>query len=45
MFIMGAKEKKSEVFSYFTKDKGEFLARSHTISSIKRLSNTSWHLC
>jgi len=27
------------------KSQGEFLARSHTISSNKRLSNTSWHLC
>jgi len=30
---MRAKDEKSEVFSYFKKAKGEFLARSHTISS------------
>jgi len=30
---MRAKDEKSEAFSYFEKAKGEFLARSHTISS------------
>jgi len=35
--IMSAKDKKSEVFSYFIKVKCEFLARSHTISLNKGL--------
>jgi len=36
---MSAKDKKSEVFSYFKKAKGDFLAnaRSHAISSNKGL--------
>jgi len=45
LLIMSAKDKKWEVFSYFQKAKGEFLARSYTISSNKLLSNTSHHLC
>jgi len=32
---MSAKDKKSDVFRYFKKAKGKFLARSHTISSNK----------
>jgi len=42
---MSAKYKKSEVFTYFTKVSGEFLARSHTISLNKGLLNASSHLC
>jgi len=38
---MSAKDPKSEVFSYFKKAKGDFLARSHVISSNKGLLNTS----
>jgi len=45
LFIMNAKDKKSEVFNYFKKVKGEFLAKSHTISSNKELLNTPSHLC
>jgi len=43
---VNAKDKKSEVFSYFEKGKGEVFAKSHTtrISSNKRL-NTSRRLC
>ena len=33
------KDKKSKIFSYFRKAKSGFLARSHTISSNKGLSN------
>jgi len=43
--IMSAKDKKSEVFSYFKKVKCEFLARGHTISLNKGLLNISSHLC
>jgi len=39
------KRKKSEVFLTFEKVKGEFLARSRTISLKKGLSSTSSHLC
>jgi len=42
---MSAKDKKSEVFSYFKKVKCEFLARSHAFYSNKGLLNTSSHLC
>jgi len=42
---MNARDQKSEVFSYLKKAKGEFLARSYTLSSNKALLNTSWHLC
>jgi len=41
---MSVKDKKSELFSYFKKAKGEFLAGSHTISSNKGIFNTLWHL-
>jgi len=41
---MSAKDKNSEVFSYFKKVKGEFCARSHTISFNKGRLNISWHL-
>jgi len=43
--LISAKDKKSEVFSYFMKVKCEFLARSHTVSLNKGLLNTSLHLC
>ena len=43
--IMCAKDKKSDVFSYFKKAKGECLARSHTVSAVNGLLNTAWHLC
>ena len=36
---MSAKYKKSEVFSYFQQVKGEFHARSHTISLNKGIRN------
>jgi len=39
---MSAKDKKSEVFSYFKKAKGELLARSHAISSNKGVLSTSY---
>jgi len=42
---VSAKDKKSELFSYFKKVKRECLARSHTIPLNKRLLNTSWYLC
>jgi len=42
---MIAKDKKSKVFSYFKKVKGEYLATSHTIFFNKGLLNTSSHLC
>jgi len=42
---MSEKGKKSDVFSYFKKSKGEFPAWSHSISWNKGLSNTSWNLC
>jgi len=42
---MSENDKKSEVFSYFWKVKCEFLARAHTISLNKGLSNTYSHLC
>jgi len=42
---VSAKQKKSEVFSYFKNAKDEFLARSHTSFSNKGLSNTSCPSC
>jgi len=41
---MSTKDTKSEVFSYFNKVKGGFLAKSHAISLDKGLSNTFSHL-
>jgi len=41
---MSAKNTKSDVLSYFENAKDEFLAKSHTVSSTKRLLNTSCHL-
>jgi len=41
---MSAKDKKSDVFSYFKRVKCEFPARRHTISLNKGLLNTSSHL-
>jgi len=41
---MSAEDKKSDVFSYFEKGKGEFLAKNHTISLKKEFSYTSSHL-
>jgi len=37
---MSAKDKNSEVFCYFEKAKGDFRARSHTVSLNKGLSTT-----
>jgi len=45
LLIMSAKDKKSEVFSYFWKVKCEFIASSHTLYLNKGLLNTSSHLC
>jgi len=45
LLIISAKYKKSDVFSYFTKVKSEFLARGHTISLNKGFLNTSSYLC
>jgi len=42
---MSAKDKKADVFSYFKKVKGDFRARSHTISLNKGILNTSLPLC
>jgi len=52
---MSTKDKNSNIFSYFEKGKGEFLARSHTISLRKGITkksevkhndlNPSSHLC
>jgi len=42
---MSAKDTKSDVFSYLWKAQSEFLSRSHTVSSNKRLSYTSFYLC
>jgi len=42
---MTAKAKNSEVFSYFKKVKGEFRARSNTVSLNKGILNTSLQLC
>jgi len=42
---MSAKDKESEVFSYFLKVRCEFIARSDTFYSNKVLLNTSSHLC
>jgi len=39
--MISAKSKKSDVFSYFIKAKGDFLARGHTISLNKGFLNTS----
>ena len=41
---MSVKDKKSELFSYLKKAKGEFFAGSHIISSNKGIFNTLWHL-
>jgi len=41
---MSAKDNKSEVSSCFKKAKGEFLAKSHAISSNNGLLYTSWYL-
>jgi len=41
---MSAKDKKSDVFSYFKNVKCEFLAEHHIISLSKGLLNTSSHL-
>jgi len=43
LLIMSAKDKKSEIFSYFNKGKCEFPSRSHTISLNKGLLNTHSH--
>jgi len=40
LFIMSAKDEKSDVFSSFKKAKGEFLAGSHAFCSNKRLLNS-----
>jgi len=45
LLIMSAKYAKWEVFSYFSKVKCEFIARSHTFYSNRGLLNTSSHLC
>jgi len=42
---MSAKEKKSEVFSYFEKVKCEFIAGIHTFYSNKGALSTFSHLC
>jgi len=42
---VSAKDKNSEVFSYFKKVKGDFRARSHTICYNKGILTTSLHLC
>jgi len=42
---VSAKDKTSNVFSYFQNVKCEFLARSRTFYSNKGLSNTSSHWC
>jgi len=42
---MRAKDKNTEVFSYFKKVKGDFCARHHTISYNKGILNTSLHMC
>jgi len=42
---MSAKDKNSDVFTYFKKVRGEFLAKCPTISLNKGILNTSSHLC
>jgi len=42
---MSAKNRKSELFSYFKNAKGEFLARTHAIYSNKGLLNSALLLC
>jgi len=45
LLTVSARSKKADVFSYFTKVKGKYLARSQTISLNKGLFNTYSHLC
>jgi len=45
LVIMSAKNRKSELFSYFKNVKGEFLARTHAIYSNKGLLNSALLLC
>jgi len=43
LLILSAKDRNSQVFSYFQKIMGDFLARSHSISYNKGILKTSLH--